>query len=244
MFKTNHWINTSSWVRLDTNNNNDWCSHWERLYNINTLRPRQNGRHFADDPFKRIFLNETLRISIKISLNFVPKGPINNIPALVQIMAWCRPGDKPLSEPMMVSLLTHICVTRPQWVKIYLYLQVKCHGRQCVISICYYQRTSNIFEKCFCVFTCPSIFLLPQNNKYAYDSCSGILCIGQTIVGVPKYFRVIYLTRVIMLTNIDKYSLCIPRNREYRHSETPIKPSTYFWVYIVHFVRYKFVARD
>ena len=31
-------------------------------------------------------------------------------------MAWRRPGDKPLSEPMMVSLLTHICVTRPQWV--------------------------------------------------------------------------------------------------------------------------------
>ena len=43
-------------------------------------------------------------------------GPINNIPALVQIMAWRRPGDKPLSEPMMVRLLTHICVTWPQWV--------------------------------------------------------------------------------------------------------------------------------
>ena len=57
-----------------------------------------------------------LRISIKISLKFVPKGPINNIPALVQMMAWRRSGDKPLSEPMMVGLLTHICVTRPQWV--------------------------------------------------------------------------------------------------------------------------------
>ena len=53
----------------------------------------------------RIFLNENVRISIKISLMFVPKGPINNIPALVQIIAWRRPGDKPLSEPMMVSLL-------------------------------------------------------------------------------------------------------------------------------------------
>ena len=51
---------------------------------VNTLRPRQNGRHFTDDPFKRIFLNETLRIFIKISPNFVPKGPINNIPALIQ----------------------------------------------------------------------------------------------------------------------------------------------------------------
>ena len=43
----------------------------------------------------------------------VPKSPINNIPALVWIMAWRRPGDKPLTEPMMVSLPTHICVTRP-----------------------------------------------------------------------------------------------------------------------------------
>ena len=51
------------------------------------------------------------------ALKFVPKGPINNIPALIQIMAWRRPGDKPLSEPMIVSLPTHICVTRPQWVK-------------------------------------------------------------------------------------------------------------------------------
>ena len=84
---------------------------------LNTMRPRQNGRHFADDTFKRIFLNETFRISIKISLKSVPKGPINNIPALVQIMAWRWSGDKPLSEPMMVRLLTHICVTRPQWVK-------------------------------------------------------------------------------------------------------------------------------
>ena len=50
---------------------------------INTLRPRQNGRRFADDTFKRIFWNENVRISIKISLKFVPKGPINNNPALV-----------------------------------------------------------------------------------------------------------------------------------------------------------------
>ena len=80
---------------------------------LNTLRPRQNGRHFADDTFKYIFLNENVIIAARISLKFVPKGPINNIPALVQIMAWRRPGDKPLFEPMMVSLPTHICVTRP-----------------------------------------------------------------------------------------------------------------------------------
>ena len=83
---------------------------------INTLRPRQYGRHFADDTFKRIFLNENVGILIKISLKFIHKGPIYNIPAFVQIMAWRRPGDKPLSEPMVGSLLTHICVTRLQWV--------------------------------------------------------------------------------------------------------------------------------
>ena len=49
--------------------------------------------------------------NVWISLKFVP----TNMPALVQIMAWCQPGDKPLSEPMMIRLLMHICVTQPQW---------------------------------------------------------------------------------------------------------------------------------
>ena len=66
---------------------------------LDTLRLRQNVRHFADDTFKRIFLNENIRISIKISLKFVLKCPINNISALVEIMAWPRPGGKPLCEP-------------------------------------------------------------------------------------------------------------------------------------------------
>ena len=98
-------------------NNRWWIFKWVAVTWLDTLRLRQNGRHFADDTFKRIFLNENVRISIEISLKFVPKGPFNNIPALVQIMAWHWSGDKPLSEPMMVSLLTHICVTQPQWVK-------------------------------------------------------------------------------------------------------------------------------
>ena len=85
-----------------------------RWYTLNTLRPRQDGRHFADDTFKRIFVKENVRIPIKISLKFIPKGPIDNIPAMVRIMAWRRLGDKPLSEPMLVSLPTHICVARPQ----------------------------------------------------------------------------------------------------------------------------------
>ena len=50
---------------------------------FNTLRQRQNGCHFAGDIFKFMFLYENFRISKKISVKFVPKGPINNNPALV-----------------------------------------------------------------------------------------------------------------------------------------------------------------
>ena len=76
---------------------------WEttEIGNLNTLRPRQNGHHFSDDIFKWIFVNENAWIWIEISLKFVLRGPINNIPALFHIMVGCRPSDKPLSEPMM-----------------------------------------------------------------------------------------------------------------------------------------------
>ena len=87
-----------------------------REHILTPLRPRRNGRYNADDIFNWIFLKENVWIPIKISLKFVPKGPINNIPALVPMMAWRRPGDKPLSEPMLIFVPTHICVTRPQWV--------------------------------------------------------------------------------------------------------------------------------
>ena len=59
---------------------------------------------FADDIFKCIFLNENVWILIEISLKFVPRDQIDNIPSLVQIMAWNRPGNKPLSEPMLTYL--------------------------------------------------------------------------------------------------------------------------------------------
>ena len=85
-------------------------------YTISALRSRHNSRHFLDDTFKCVCLNENVWISITISSKFVPKGPIDNIPALVQIMAWRRSGDESISEPMVLSLLTHICVTLPQWV--------------------------------------------------------------------------------------------------------------------------------
>ena len=47
------------------------------------IKAETNGRHFPDDIFKGIFLNENILIAITISLKFVPKGQINNIRALV-----------------------------------------------------------------------------------------------------------------------------------------------------------------
>ena len=72
-------------------------------------------------PFRRHFQIHFLEwkcIWLKFSLIFVPKVRINNTPTLVQIKGWCRPGDKPLSEPMVVRWPMHICVTRLQWVNL------------------------------------------------------------------------------------------------------------------------------
>ena len=71
------------------------------MCNINSSPPGQNGRHFADDIFRCIFVNEKFHILIKISEKFVHKGPNDNNPAFVQIMTGHRKGDKPLFEPML-----------------------------------------------------------------------------------------------------------------------------------------------
>ena len=76
---------------------------------ISTLRPRQNGCHIADNIFKFIFCF--------ISSKSVPKGPIDNIPEFIRIMAWSRPGEKPLFDPMIVRSPKHVCVTGPHWVE-------------------------------------------------------------------------------------------------------------------------------
>ena len=68
---------------------------------INPSPPEQNGRRFAADVFRCIFVNEKFCILVEISLKFVSYGPIDNNTGFVQIVAWRRIGDKPLSEPMM-----------------------------------------------------------------------------------------------------------------------------------------------
>ena len=99
----------ATFIKTDQSHPPAWMSRFSMM------KPRQNGRHFLDDILKCIFLNEKVWSSMKILLKLAPKGPVINIAALIQIMAERRPENKPLSEPMKVSLLTHICVTRPQW---------------------------------------------------------------------------------------------------------------------------------
>ena len=88
----------------------------------NTLRRRQKCRHFIDIS-KCIFLNEIAWTSLKILLKFVPEVRINTIAALVKIMAWCRPGAKPLSEPIIVYL--RIYSSRLWWL-VYIQFTVQC----------------------------------------------------------------------------------------------------------------------
>ena len=100
------------------------CNQWKQLmagsYSFSSNDHIENESKWPPFPhyvFKCIFINENLWNSIKIALKIVPRGSANNIPPLVQIMAWRRPGKRPLSEPTMVRLLTHIWVTRLQWIK-------------------------------------------------------------------------------------------------------------------------------
>ena len=79
----------------------DFCIHRQQ-HKKTTLRPRQNGRHFTDDIFKCISLDEKFWISTKILLKYVPWDVIGNMSVLVQILAWCQ-IDKPLFDPMMTQ---------------------------------------------------------------------------------------------------------------------------------------------
>ena len=90
------------------------CKFWSKILpqmkdlersKFNSSHPGQIGRHFTDDIFRCIFVNEKFCILINISLKFIPKGQRKNIPGLVQIMAWCRIGDNPLSEPMLIQFI-------------------------------------------------------------------------------------------------------------------------------------------
>ena len=139
-----------------------------------------------------MFLKENISMSITISLKFAPKILIDNIPALVQIMAWRRPGDKPLSEPMMVSSLTYM--RHSAWAIEKWWL----HYNGCKHSICFksllrtiisiftliYQK---IYSFWFCFkmiepLMCLFLWITIQILKYAIDL--------NRLTGGPRYFAV------------------------------------------------------
>ena len=79
---------------------------------LNSLLPGQNGHHFADDIFTCILMNEKFCILIRISLKFVPKGPIDDKSAVVQVMAWRQTGDSQYLNQCWPSSKMQICGTR------------------------------------------------------------------------------------------------------------------------------------
>ena len=108
-------INTETWVPHAIHHLSTFYGQRPFLLTCNNLTRWSRFKVspvFPDAIFKSNFVNENIPISIKISL----KCPINNIPVLVWKMAWRCSGDKPLFEPMIVSLPAHICVFGPQWV--------------------------------------------------------------------------------------------------------------------------------
>ena len=136
MIMTIKWLKERDFVEAHSSAWQCGCDprlHWGHSVSSVTFQARLThwGRDKMADIFQTTFSHafswmKNVWIFIKISMKFVPKGPIDKIPSLVQIMAWRRPGDKPLSETMMVSLLMHICGTRPHWFKVY---QVVCQIR-------------------------------------------------------------------------------------------------------------------
>ena len=98
--------NKSSWYIITFDNTGiSWKGTWLPHLLINSPQPGQNDGLFADDIFRCILVNEKgFFILVKISMKFLPEGPINNNTALVQIMAWCWIGNKPLYEPMLTCV--------------------------------------------------------------------------------------------------------------------------------------------
>ena len=122
-------------------------------------------------------------------------GPFNNIAALVQIIAWCRPDNKPLPEPMMVNLLMHICITQPQWD----YMELK-------VSHCIPPAAS-----CIITFLCREVHLKCGLNctwnslvySYWYSSvlCLQVVIIGSSNGSSPAWGQAINCTTVDLISN-------------------------------------------
>ena len=101
-----HRITTKHMVRLRAYVNNIISYDCHRQVTVSHIEAEAKWPHFSDDIFKCIFVNKEFQFRLKCHWFFFIES--SNIPALVQTMGRRRPGDKPLSEPIMVSLVTHI----------------------------------------------------------------------------------------------------------------------------------------
>ena len=97
--------------------------------------------------FMRIFLKENnVNILISISLKFVPGCSVNNLPTLVEIMAWRRSGDKPLSK-------RGIPRENENWIKIL------AHPPPLVLHICIRESDEHCFRYWLVAYSAPSHYL-------------------------------------------------------------------------------------
>ena len=107
-----HWldhvlITQHTWPYLDLVHSGQQNSHiWSNSHThpVNKLRAKENGPYFWENTFKCIPLNANYCIFAEISHKFPSKGQTNNNSTLVQVMAWCRTGNKPLPEPMLTNI--------------------------------------------------------------------------------------------------------------------------------------------
>ena len=90
------------------------------VLSIKTHWGRGKWSPFSRRHFEMNFLEWNVWIWMQMSLKFVPRVQLT----ISHIVSVGRPGDKPSSETMMVSLLTQICITQSQWAN---YVTQYCH---------------------------------------------------------------------------------------------------------------------
>ena len=86
------------------------------IWHINPSLPGRLSGKIAHDIFRCLFFNENVGISIEISMKIVHKGPIDNKPALVQVMVWRRTDDKTLPERMLTQFTDAYMRHYGRWV--------------------------------------------------------------------------------------------------------------------------------
>ena len=124
-----------------------------------------------------------LTSTVQISLKFIPRGQINTFPSLVQIMVWRRPGDKPLSEPLLASLLTHTYITRPQWVQTIQYMKVKS---------CLFTRVECVCPSCLLtspLFTCYHYVTTTQTRQWGKHKSPNTRQVDGDVFNLHIYMR-------------------------------------------------------